>query len=116
MQEVPTLRLVTLRRLLAKEEPPAVLEPTATVDSLDTRFAVVVDDGNVRGTLSRDDAWFAPDGARADAVMSTRFVALEPEDDADTALEALRVHDADRVVVISRRGELLGVLTSADMQ
>ena len=116
MQEVPTLRLVTLRRLLAKQAPPSVLAPTATVDAIDSRFAVVVDDGNVRGTVSRDDAWFAPDGTPAEAVMSTRFIALEPEDDADTALEALRTHDVDRVVVISRRGELLGVLTSADMQ
>jgi Mg/Co/Ni transporter MgtE len=118
MQEVPTLRLITLRRLL-KGAPPPVLEsrtPVATMFEHDAAFAVVVDATRaVCGTVSRDEAWFATDAAPAESVMSTSFVALEPEDDADTAAEALRARNADRVVVIARNGELLGVLTGADI-
>jgi len=122
--ELPTLRLATLRRLLATKPAPLVFArdtPLRIVEEalgeLPQSTIVLVDrDHALCGVLAVAD--LPPDherAARAEIAMSTRIVFLEPEHDVDAALATLDAHHADHVVV-TLAGELLGVLSRADLE
>ena len=122
--ELPTLRLATLRRLISTKPAPLVFArdtPLRIVEEalreLPQATVVLVDrDHALCGVLVVADL---PDdrdlASRADIAMSTRIVFLEPEHDVDAALATLDVHHADYVVV-ALAGELLGVLSRADLE
>jgi predicted transcriptional regulator len=125
VDEQPTLRLVTLRRLVRGTRPPVVLAQDARVAEVREAFAsepgavvVLVDAKNVlRGTLRLGDldAVTNTDGsASAGDVMRTAPV-VEAEQDIETARDAMDSAATDRVVVIGTAGELLGVLTDLDL-
>jgi CBS domain-containing protein len=122
--ELPTVRLATLRRLLKTKPAPLVFArdtPLRIVDEalgeLPQSTVVLVDrDHSLCGVLAAANL---PDdhdqAARADVAMSTRIVFLEPENDVETALATLQAEHADHVVV-ALAGELLGVLSRADLE
>ena len=102
-EELPTLRMVTLRRLVARVARfhVIVLGESPLRDSP----AVVVDgDGVFLGTLCFGEA---------EPRMTPVVLA---EDDVDAARRAMREHDIDRVAVIDPTGDLLGVVTAADLE
>lgn len=122
--ELPTLRLATLRRLLATKPAPLVFAkdtPLRIVEEalgeLPQSAVVLVDrDHALCGVLAVADLPATHDGAaRAEIAMSTRIVFLEPEHDVVAALATLDAHHADHVVV-TLAGELLGVLSRADLE
>jgi CBS domain-containing protein len=124
MLEFPTLRLATLRRLVAHAPPPLVFAcdtPIAIVEEAlaELPFAkvVLVDAQHalcgvmVAGDLPTERA----SGVELETVMDTRIVFLAPEHDVEAALATLRAHQAEHVVV-TLAGELLGVLSRADLE
>lgn len=123
-RELPTLRLATLRRLLKTKPAPLVFArdtPLRIVDEalgeLPQSTVVLVDrDHSLCGVLPVANLAEDHDqSARADVAMSTSIVFLEPEHDVDAALATLEAHHADHVVV-ALAGELLGVLSRADLE
>jgi hypothetical protein len=109
LDETPTLRMVTLRRLVARKPLPIVVaNGTAASEifrELPDAIVVFVDErGVLCGTQRRADP-----GAVADAPI------LEPEQDVESARLAMRVHRADRVLVVDASGHLLGVVTDRDL-
>jgi signal-transduction protein with cAMP-binding, CBS, and nucleotidyltransferase domain len=122
--ELPTVRLATLRRLLETKPAPLVFArdtPLRIVDEalgeLPQSTVVLVDrDHSLCGVLAAANLPEDHDrAARADVAMSTRIVFLEPEHDVDAALATLEANHADHVVV-ALAGELLGVLSRADLE
>jgi CBS domain-containing protein len=122
--ELPTVRLATLRRLLKTKPAPLVFArdtPLRIVDEalgeLPQSTVVLVDrDHALCGVLAAANLPEHHDqAARADVAMSTRIVFLEPEHDVDSALATLEANHADHVVV-ALAGELLGVLSRADLE
>jgi CBS domain-containing protein len=122
--ELPTVRLATLRRLLKTKPAPLVFArdtPLRIVDEalgeLPQSTVVLVDrDHSLCGVLAVANLPADHDeAARADVAMSTRIVFLEPEHDVDAALATLDANHADHVVV-ALAGELLGVLSRADLE
>jgi predicted transcriptional regulator len=122
--ELPTLRLATLRRLLKTKPAPLVFArdtPLRIVDEalgeLPQSTVVLVDrDHSLCGVLPVANLAKDHDqAARADVAMSTSIVFLEPEHDVDAALASLEANHADHVVV-ALAGELLGVLSRADLE
>lgn len=122
--ELPTVRLATLRRLLKTKPAPLVFArdtPLRIVDEalgeLPQSTVVLVDrDHSLCGVLAVANLPADYDeAARADVAMSTRIVFLEPEHDVDAALATLDANHADHVVV-ALAGELLGVLSRADLE
>jgi CBS domain-containing protein len=122
--ELPTVRLATLRRLLQTKPAPLVFArdtPLRIVDEalgeLPQSTVVLVDrDHSLCGVLAVANLPADHDeAARADVAMSTRIVFLEPEHDVDAALATLDANHADHVVV-ALAGELLGVLSRADLE
>src|SRR3569832_2400955 len=122
--ELPTLRLATLRRLLATKPAPLVFArdtPLRIVEEalgeLPHSTIVLVDrDHALCGVLAVAD--LPPDharAARAKIEMSTRIVFLQPEHDVDAALATLDAHHSD-LVVVSLGCELFGVLSRADRE
>jgi CBS domain-containing protein len=122
--ELPTLRLATLRRLLARKPAPLVFDrdtPLAIIEEAlaELPFAkvVLVDrDGALCGLLSASDLPLIRDHhLPAATAMATHVVVLEPEYDVESALAALEVQHADHVVV-ALAGSLIGVLSRADLE
>lgn len=75
-------------------------------------IAVVVDSSHVLcGIVTAADANASDRSTRADAVMSVRTLAMEPENDVEAAIVAVRAHDVDHVLVVASGGALLGVLS-----
>lgn len=117
-----TLRLQTLRRLLRRERPVRVFEATTSIGEVrwelaDTHgIAAIVDAAGVlSGTATLDDlAGGAPDCSVSDVMERTAPTAL-PELEVEAAWQLLQQRHADRVVVVSPSGELLGILTIADL-
>ncbi|MBA3464007.1 MAG: CBS domain-containing protein [Deltaproteobacteria bacterium] len=118
--ELPTLRLTTLRTLTRHAPPLAVVHVSTPLEDLlpallDHRvWVVVVDDSGVLcGVLSGDDAVRAlkcdPGGWVADH-MARSSIMLDAECELDEAWDAVRAENADHVLVVSAKGELLGVL------
>ena len=121
--DAPTLRLVTLRRLLGRREPPMVFD-TRTIVSLIARalatspatFAAIVDAASIlRGTLCLADLADHDPAAAAEVAMVTLAPIMRPEDDVEDALLEMMAHAADRVLVVDSKGILLGVLTERDL-
>ncbi|HET9989824.1 MAG TPA: CBS domain-containing protein [Kofleriaceae bacterium] len=120
--ELPTLRLATLRRLLATKPAPLVFAadtPLRIVDEalreLPQATVVLVDrDHALCGVMVVADLPSVDRASRADVAMSTRMVVLEPEHDVDAALATLDAHHAEHVVV-ALAGQLLGVLSRGDL-
>jgi len=123
IDDVPTLRLVTLRRLLAGLGPPLVFEVTADIASVAaglrasrTSAAALVDEqGILQGTLSLAELAGADGRSRAETAMTIGAPMLAPESNIEDALRAMRTHHASCVVVAAASGELLGVLTAGDL-
>ena len=121
--ETLTVRLVTLRRLLHRASPPISFECATPIGVVALALAqtpgaiaVFVDAHDVLcGTLAAGDLPHADRGARADAIMSTRWIVMEPEDEADQALATLDRHGIDRLLVATRDGRLLGALERDDL-
>ncbi len=122
--ELPTLRLATLRRVLAGAHAPLVFDldtPLVIVeDALRelplAKVALVDRQGALRGVLTAPDVPTERDcSARSATAMITRIVVLEPEQDVEAALAELHFQHADYVVV-ALGGELLGVLSRAELE
>jgi len=117
-----TLRIQTLRRLLARDRPVRVFDATTSIGEVrwelaDTRgIAAIVDDAGVlSGTATLDDlAAGQPDCSVSD-VMDREAPTAPAELEVEDAWQLLQQHHADRVVVISPSGELLGILTIAEL-
>ncbi len=120
--ELPTLRLTTLRTLTRHAPPLAVVHVSTPLADLadvllDHRvWIVVVDDNGVLcGVLSGDDAVRAlrcdPEGWIADH-MERSSIMLDAECELDEAWMAVRSEGAEHVLVVSAKGELLGVLVA----
>lgn len=118
--ELPTLRLTTLRTLTRHAPPLAVVHVSTPLADLvpvllDHRvWVVVVDDSGVLcGVLSGDDTVRAlrcdPEGWIADH-MERSSIMLDAECELDEAWAAVRAEGAEHILVVSARGELLGVL------
>lgn len=122
--EQPTLRLVTLRRLVRGTRPPVVLAQDVRVADVRRAFAsepstviVLVDDANVLcGTLRLADLTAMNDCCASAGDVMRAAPVLAAEDDIETARRAMDSAATDRVVVIDTAGELLGVLTDRDLE
>jgi CBS domain-containing protein len=116
-----TVRLVTLRRLVRQSAPPITFhEATPVGDVLAAlraaphAIAILVDnDGVLTGTLNLAEAGRCDRATRARDAASTAAPILAAEDDVGAAREAMK--RSDRALVISAKGELLGVLTARDL-
>jgi predicted transcriptional regulator len=121
--DMPTLRIITLRRIVARRAAPLVFDSRTTIATIDdafqrssTTFAALVDSAGVlRGTLCIADLADIDRNASADAVMVTNAPIVRPEDDIDEAHLEMTAHGADRVLVVESSGVLLGVLTERDL-
>ena len=121
--DLPTLRLVTLRRLLSNTVPPLVFDTSANIAAMKaalrdspSSIAVLVDHDNIlHGTVCLADL-AAVDGAQpASTVMATATPVLAAENDVEAAYLEMFTHHADRVLVVDPTGRLLGVLTMRDL-
>jgi CBS domain containing-hemolysin-like protein len=120
--EMPTLRLVTLRRLVRRSAPVTVVHASTTAKTVSVLLrasprstAVVVDrDGVLLGTLCLEDLAGVDPSDTADHAM-VEVPIMAPEHDADAALVAMYTHARDRVLVVDADGRLLGVLTRRDV-
>lgn len=120
--ETSTLRLRTLRRLLGRDRQLRVFNTAALVGEVrwelaNTRTiaAVVDDDGVLAGTVSVVDiAGFSPDRSVGE-VMTTTAPTAAAESEVEDAWQLARKERADRVVVISPKGELLGILSIGEL-
>jgi CBS domain-containing protein len=122
--ELPTVRLATLRRLLATKPAPLVFAsdtPLRIVEEalreLPLATVVLVDrDHALCGVLVATDVPAEHEEAmRASVAMSTKIVVLQPEHDVETALATLDTHHADHAVV-ALAGQLMGVLSRGDLE
>ena len=120
--ELPTVRLATLRRLLAgapsplvfaRDTPLSIIEE-ALSDVPRARVVLVDRDHSLCGVLSELPV-VCDHAAHADTAMTTRIVYLEPENDLETALATLVIHHADQVVV-ALEGTLLGVVSRTELE
>ena len=118
--DLPTLRLTTLRTLTRHAPPLAVVHvstPLANLEPMlvDERSWVVAvdDDGILRGVLSHDDAEYAlridHDGWVTD-YMARSSITLDAECEIAEACAAVEAEGVDHVLVVSPGGELLGVV------
>jgi CBS domain-containing protein len=121
--EIITLRLKTLRRLLGRERPLRVFDAGTSIGEVRWELAgtsaiaaIVGIDGVLSGTASFEDlSGFDPDVAVGD-VMDRAAPTAEAELEVEDAWHLLQERHADRVVVVSPSGELLGILTSAELE
>lgn len=58
---------------------------------------------------------FIPRGKKVESLMDRRFVALQVDNDDDTAISTFRLHDRVALPVIDQRGVLLGIVTVDDV-
>lgn len=123
--DLPTLRLSTLRRLLARSPPLDVFDQTTPLSEIEralcsscASIAILVDSMNIlRGTVSHAELERIDDhAAPAEAVMSRRVVSMLPETDIEAAYVTMMVHRTDHVLVVTASGELLGALSKADLE
>lgn len=122
--EVPTLRLMTLRNALRDRPEPLVFTGAALVRevraALGTRtdaIAVVVNDSyQLVGTLRASELQGRHDNDRVDTAISQETPVLRGEDKVDAAAAAMSRSGTDRVVVVGVNDELLGVITEVDLR
>ncbi len=121
MYEASIWRTGTLRRLLSRVPPPIVLEASTPVATVARALAdapgsiAVLVDANfvVRGTLTAWDLHHADAGVAAETIAVPTPM-LEPECDLEVAEHTLKVAGVDRLLVVTLRGKLLGVLARTD--
>ena len=122
--ELPTLRLRTLRRLLAGRPIVALHHamPVAVARALfrEARvpIAAVVDEGGdtLCGTIAWRDLRRVDDGERSlGEVMEHDYVTVAAESDLDAALAMMTEHGVDHVIVVGVDGELVGILDAHDL-
>jgi CBS domain-containing protein len=107
--DMPTLRLITLRRLLVGAPSPLVFERDTPLEIIAEARREVP---NAKVVLvDRDHALCGVVGDGA----TSRIVFLEPEYDLDSALDALHAQHAE-FVVVSLAGSLLGVLSRDELE
>jgi Mg/Co/Ni transporter MgtE len=119
----PTLRLVTLRRLIRKSTPPLIVEASTKTSLVSAALrkspgatAVVVDSRRVlQGTVRLAELVAAPNDEPIERAMSTTTPQLEPENDTESARLWMDARHTDRVLVVSPDGALMGVLTRGDL-
>jgi predicted transcriptional regulator len=119
--ELPTLRMSTLRRLLRQTVPPIVIDPSTPIATVARTLAaqpgataVLVDASLVlRGTLAIDDL-DGPNDHAAEAI-AVKTPMMEPETDLDSARMTMQLAGVDRVLVVAFNGQLLGVITRDDL-
>lgn len=78
--------------------------------------AVVVDDHRVVLGLLEGEALEAPGDARVESVMRPAPVTFRPHYGADAAAEWMRSQGAERILITTSDGELLGFLWRADAE
>jgi len=121
---MPTVRLRTLRRVVRGLAPPLVVSTMAPVGAVIEALAsspqataVVVDVSHtVRGTVQLRELVGADADVAIERVMATHDPVMEPERDVDSARLELAARGADRVLVATSDGDLLGVLTRTDLE
>lgn len=111
LDDVPTLRIVTLRSLLAHRAPvvlpadaPAATLARVHADAPAAIVALVDRTGLLIGTRRARDRAIVRDAPQ-----------LRAKDDVDTARTALRRAGADRALVVTADGQLLGILGAEDL-
>lgn len=122
--DVPTLRLVTLRQLLRATLPPVVLGVGTSVEfvrralgEIPGAMGVVVDPASMLvGTITLHELIGCAGDVAIERVMSAATAIVGPEQDIDAARTAMRAHDTDRVIVVDHDGSLLGILHASDLQ
>lgn len=122
--DVPTLRLVTLRGLVRATVPPIVIGVGTSVEFVrralaesPAAVAVVVDATSVLvGTIALDELASCAGDAAIERVMSATTAILGPEQDIDAARTAMHAHGTDRVIVVDHDGSLLGLLRAGDLK
>ncbi|HEY3806896.1 MAG TPA: CBS domain-containing protein [Kofleriaceae bacterium] len=121
--ESTTLRLKTLRRLLGRDRQLRVFDAGTSIGEVRWELAgtsaiaaIVGIDGVLSGTASFEDlAGFDPEVVVGDVTDRAAPMA-EAEAEVEDAWQLLQERHADRVVVVSPSGELLGILTSAELE
>jgi CBS domain-containing protein len=121
--EGTTLRLKTLRRLLGRDRPLRVFDAGSSIGEVrwelagtTTIAAIVGIDGVLSGTASFEDlAGYDPEVVVGD-VMDRAAPMAAAEEEVEDAWQLLQERHADRVVVVSPSGELLGILTSSELE
>ena len=121
--DATTLKLVTLRGLLAETPGHLIFDVHSRLDEIEGRLlevpravAVMVDDdGILQGTLRLADLPGHDRTQAADTAMTRETPQLVPEHDPDTALRLMRSVGTDRLLVVEANGTLLGVLTEDDL-
>ena len=124
-EDVPTQRLVTLRRLVSGRSHPPVFDQRARIHAVEGALreapeavVVLVDHAGVlQGTLRLEDL-HAGDARsmHVEAVMAREAPIMDPESSLEAAMSVMQAHQADRVLVVTPSGELLGVLTDDDLR
>ncbi len=111
----------TLRRLLSGAPAPLVLEAATAIATVARSIgqsdatAVLVDAALVvRGTLRATD--IATPSAHSAELIAVKTPMLEPETDLETACSTMLRAGVDRVLVVTVRGQLLGVITRGDVE
>jgi Mg/Co/Ni transporter MgtE len=120
--DIPTLRLKTLRRMLGRDRVLRVFDARTSIGEVRWEvgnthgIAAIVDhEGVLSGTVSLEDlAAGEPDRPVGD-VMDRASPMAPAELEVEDAWQLLQEHHADRVVVVSPSGELLGILTVAEL-
>ena len=121
--DVPTLRLVTLRGLVRATVPPIIIGVGTSVEFVRRTLAemlgaigVVVDPASVLvGTIALHELTGCASDAVIERVMSPTTAIVGPEQDIDAARTAMRAHETDRVIVVDHDGSLLGILRAGDL-
>lgn len=106
-----------MSRHLATVDPgTTVSEAIGTMRRLDVRHLVVVVDGALVGILSdRDLTRLPPDVELVAQVMSAPVITVLPEAGVDDAAHMIRRNGIDALPVVDRDGQLLGIITTADV-
>src|SRR5689334_4712118 len=116
-EDTVTLKLQTLRRLVAGAPSHLIFDVRTNLGEIEGALlatpravAVIVDDAGVlQGTLRLQDLPGHDRSLAANAVMARDLLQAVPEQDPESALQVMRAHDVDRVLVVEANGTLLGV-------
>ena len=122
--DATTLKLVTLRRLLAETPAHLIFDVHSHLDEIEHALleapravAVVVDDqGILQGTLRLADLPGHDRTGGAETAMTRETPQLVPEHDPESALRLMHASGTDRLLVVEANGTLLGVLTDDDLR
>jgi CBS domain-containing protein len=122
-EEIPTVRIHTLRTLIARSETVTVRRTTRLEDircrllEHDVSIVAVIDGDVLCGTISAVDVLRAlgSEGAVAADIMSTPSIGLAAESDVDSAAIVMASEGVEHVIVVGARGELVGIVSAIDI-